>query len=304
MFVWLSYSLYHQIQHQENLRAALLELIAHWDVAKILLVVAVILLMLANWSVESIKWSLLLRDTENLSFMRSFQSVLTGLAISIITPNRIGEYLGRILYLKNTNKLKGISITIVGSFAQILVTSFFGILGLAFYLINVEATRFLIVLLIGSLFISVILFYLLFHLEILINFCERHTFLRKLKLYIEVLKKYDASLLWRLILYAALRYLIYSVQFYLLLRITHGWFLPMEAFAGIWLNFWVIAVVPSFAIADVGVRGKTAVMFLSYVSTNVIALLSSSILLWFINLIIPSLIGCFFVYRIKMLDNE
>ncbi len=304
LFVWLSYSLYHQIQAQKDLQSALDHLFTDWNTTKVFLLILVFVLMLANWSIESLKWQMLMKHTEPIKFLKAFQSVLTGLAVSIITPNRVGEYLGRILYLKNTNKLKGISITIIGSFAQILVTGFFGILGLIFFVTQVKSSTELYLLLIFSIVTSALMAFLLFNLSLLVRFCERYHFLRKIKIYIEVIKRYDNKLLWKLIAYAASRYIVYSLQFYLLLRITHGFFLPLSAFGGIWLNFWVIAVVPSFVIADIGVRGATAIKFLSFASTNFVALLSSSILLWFINLILPALIGCFFVYRIKVFEDE
>ena len=157
----------------------------------------------------------------------------------------------------------------MGSFAQILVTGFFGVLGLIFYLQHIEGSNFLYILLFSSIVISALMFYLLFNLGILIRVCDFLPFLKKIKIYINVVQRFEKGVLWRLIGYATCRYLIYSLQFYLLLRITHNYFLPIEVFSGIWLNFWVIAVVPSFVIADIGVRGKTAVEFLGFCSSNV-----------------------------------
>ena len=304
MFVWLSYSIYHQIKSQDRLEESLHSLLQEWSAAKVIGLVVVLLLMILNWSIESKKWQMLLKHTERLNFGRALQSVLMGLAVSVITPNRIGEYLGRILYLKNTNKLKGISITIIGSFAQILVTSIFGVMGLLFYLNAVEQSAWLYALLGMSILMACIMFYMLFHLELLVEFCKRIPFLKRVSIYIEVIKRYERATLIKLILYAAARYLVYSTQFFLLLYITHQYFLPVQTFAGIWLLFWIIAVVPSFVVADLGIRGKTAITFLAFVSGNELAILVSSVLLWFINLILPALVGCLFVYRIKMFDNE
>lgn len=304
LFVWLAYSLYHQIKSQDRLEESLHSLLQEWTPAKIIGIVAVFLLMLVNWGIESKKWQMLLKHTEQLNFARAFQSVLMGLAISIITPNRIGEYLGRILYLKNTNKLKGISITIIGSFAQILVTSVFGVLGLLFYLYAVDQSAWLYGWLALSFVMACFMFYMLFHLELVVNFCQRIPWLKKISVYIEVIKRYERITLIKLILFATARYLVYSTQFFLLLYITHQFFLPAKTFAGIWLLFWIIAVVPSFVIADLGIRGQTAVTFLAFVSGNHLAILVSSVLLWFINLILPSLVGCLFVFKIRMFDND
>jgi len=304
LFIWLTYSLYNQIVAQEDLQNNFQELFAHWTAFKIIGLIAVVLLMFVNWAIESKKWQMLLKHTEALSFSAAFQSVLMGLAVSVITPNRIGEYLGRILYLKNTNKLKGISITIIGSFAQILVTSAFGVLGLLFYLNSVDQSTWLYILLGSSILISCGMLYILFHLEQLVNFCKSVTFLKKISIYIEVIKRYERSTLLKLIAYATARYIVYSSQFFILLYITHNHWLPIKTYAGIWLLYWIIAVVPSFVIADISVRGKTAVTFLAFVSTNALAIVVSSVLLWLINLILPALVGCLFVFKIKMFDND
>ncbi len=70
--------------------------------------------------------------------------------------------------------------------------------------------------------------------------------------------------------------------------------------------FWVMAIIPSVAIADLGVRGEAAIYFLSSFSTltNPIAILLSTTLLWIINLILPALIGCFFVFKMKLFDDD
>lgn len=304
LFAWLAYSLHHQVKSQDRLEESLHSLLQEWTAAKITGIVVVFLLMIVNWSIESKKWQMLLKHTEQLSFIKSFQSVLMGLAISIITPNRIGEYLGRILYLKNTNKLKGISITIIGSFAQMLVTSMFGVLGLLFYLYSVEQSTWLYGLLALSFIMACIMFYMLFHLEQLVDFCQRIPLLKKVSVYIEVIKRYERATLIKLILFAAARYLVYSTQFFLLLYITHQYFLPLQTFAGIWMLFWIIAIVPSFVIADLGIRGQSAITVLAFVSGNELAILVTSVLLWFINLILPSLVGCLFVFKIRMFDND
>jgi hypothetical protein len=101
-----------------------------------------------------------------------------------------------------------------------------------------------------------------------------------------------------------LRYLVYSIQFLILLKIflVHGEI--VELVCTIWLIFWAMAIVPTIAIAEIGIRGETALFFLLPLSQNQIGIVSSTILLWFINLIIPSLIGCLFVYKIKIYGDE
>ena len=63
-------------------------------------------------------------------FFRSLKAIFSGVSFSVTTPNRIGEYFGRMLYMNEGNRLKVISLTILGSLSQLIVTILFGLLGL------------------------------------------------------------------------------------------------------------------------------------------------------------------------------
>ena len=57
---------------------------------------------------------------------------MSGCSVTMLTPNRIGEYGGSILYVEDGNRIKAISLTIVGSISQLLVTMIMGCFGLFF----------------------------------------------------------------------------------------------------------------------------------------------------------------------------
>ena len=57
--------------------------------------------------------------------------MLAGCSITMLTPNRIGEYGGRIMYVQEQHRLKAISLTILGSISQLTITMFMGTTGLA-----------------------------------------------------------------------------------------------------------------------------------------------------------------------------
>src|SRR3546814_10415128 len=84
------------------------------------------LLMLVNWGTEVFKWKYLVRKIEWVSLWKSTESLLAGLTLAIFTPNRVGEYGGRILYLERGNRVKGAFAMWVGAFSQMLVTNVIG----------------------------------------------------------------------------------------------------------------------------------------------------------------------------------
>lgn len=304
LFLWMAYSLYNQIKRQENLRATIHDLFVEWDGSKIILLSIVVLLMFANWTVEALKWRLLLKDTEKFSIVRSLESVLTGVAVSVVTPNRIGEYMGRILFLRNVHKLQGVTVTIIGSFAQLIVTGFLGLIGLIYYILLIKHSTWLNVLLISSILLCIGLTYLYFHLYKIVEWTQKIPIFKKIKIYIEIVKRFGKIHLYKILLLSLLRYSIYTLQFLILLRVMQVNASTVDLVFTIWVIFWAMAIVPTIAIAEIGVRGETALLFLLPLSSNQVGIVSSSLMLWLINLIIPALIGCLFVYQMKIYEDE
>ena len=300
----MSYSLYNQIKHQRNLQNTIHDLFVEWNTSKILFLSVVFILMIFNWTIEAQKWRLLLVGTERFSLWKSLQSVLTGVAVSVITPNRIGEYMGRILYLRNVHKIQGITVTIIGSFAQLIITGFLGLIGVAYYILNVQNFSWLTILFIASLLFFTFLTYLFFNLHKLLDWTKGIKFFRKLRIYLEIVKRFNQRQLIKILLISTGRYLVYTLQFILLLKFFLVDINNVILLCTVWLIFWIMAILPTIAIAEIGIRGETALFFLAPLSTNHLGIVSSTFMLWFINLIIPSLIGCLFVYKMKLYKDE
>lgn len=304
LFLWIAYTLYNQIIHQPNLQNTIHDLFVEWNTSKILFLSVVFILMIFNWTIEAQKWRLLLVGTERFSLWKSLQSVLTGVAVSVITPNRIGEYMGRILYLRNVHKIQGITVTIIGSFAQLIITGFLGLIGVAYYILNVQNFSWLTILFIASLLCFTFLTYLFFNLHKLLDWTKGIKFFRKLRIYLEIVKRFNQRQLIKILLISTGRYLVYTLQFILLLKFFLVDINNVILLCTVWLIFWIMAILPTIAIAEIGIRGETALFFLAPLSTNHLGIVSSTFMLWFINLIIPSLIGCLFVYKMKLYKDE
>ncbi len=60
---------------------------------------------------------------------RAFKAILAGTCIASFTPNRVGEYLGRMLFVDPGNKITSIAPTILCSMSQMLVTLICRIVG-------------------------------------------------------------------------------------------------------------------------------------------------------------------------------
>ena len=127
LFVLLAWSLYNQVVHQPDLGERWRQIKNSWQQYPFWIV---FVLMFVNWGIEARKWQLLMLPLERFSLLKSFKAVLAGCSITMLTPNRIGEYGGRIMYVQEQHRLRAISLTILGSISQLTITMLMGTVGL------------------------------------------------------------------------------------------------------------------------------------------------------------------------------
>lgn len=60
-----------------------------------------------------------------------------------------------------------------------------------------------------------------------------------------------------------------------------------------------MSIVPSFAIADLGIRGQFSVALLGMYSANTIGIIATTFGIWMLNLFVPALAGSLMILSIK-----
>jgi uncharacterized membrane protein YbhN (UPF0104 family) len=317
LIILLTYGfIYRQVFKGHKLKEIEDFLIRIWDQENSWLLLALILfMMLVNWGLESIKWKLLIAKIEKISFFRSFQAVMTGVSVSLFMPNRTGDYLGRVFILDKGNHIEGIFSTIIGSFSQIIVTLSVGLFCLLSFIdhylrVPYRISEYLfssLILLIPCLVFGLLLVY--FRIGILSDFIGRFIPLKweKFRLHAGVFGKYNSQELLQVILMSFARYLIFSTQFYLLLRIFGADLPVMEGFILIPVIYLVMAMVPTVALTELGIRGSVSIYVIGLYfertggggSNTELVILAASTILWLINLVLPAVMGTFFVFSLK-----
>jgi uncharacterized membrane protein YbhN (UPF0104 family) len=280
----------------------------------------IVLLMFLNWGIETLKWRFLIRKSEVISFFKAFQAVFAGITISSFTPNRVGEFFGRVFILKNTNPIKGIFISIIGSISQLFVTIIVGSTGSIIFLYNYIDFDSNIKFWMFSGFIVFVLalnvFLLLFFFNVglvrdFINVVIKNKW-RRIRTYMNVFAVYSKQELSKVLLLSFLRFLVFSLQFYFLLLIF-GLNLPFfEAFMIIAVIFFVITAIPSIALSELGIRGSVALFFITtYFGSGAsatynleLSILTTTTVLWVINIFIPAIIGTGFVFRLRFIGKR
>ena len=223
-------------------------------------------------------------------------------------PNEIGEYGGRILWVRPENQWKAVIATMVGSFSQLLVTLTLGLAGLlffAYYFVAVDGFLLRVVGFLGLLLLLLMLF-VFYNIDLCVPLAKRIPGIRFVKpvlKHLVILSHYNTSELSFALGIALLRYVLYTVQYFCMLQ-----FFDIEAMLGVSLAcistiFLLQTSVPLPPIMGMFARGEVALYVWGFFSRDTMSILASSFGLWVINIIIPALIGLVFVISINVLKS-
>jgi uncharacterized membrane protein YbhN (UPF0104 family) len=274
----------------------------------------VIMLMFVNWGLESRKWQLAIRPVYHINYWRAFCATLTGTTMASFTPNRMGEYLGRILYIEEGRRVEAISLTIVCSIAQLLITMFAGGAGIIYLqfclykeiLPGQQVLHFwLNVLFFGVLIVLITLAVLYFRLSWLVRLLERIPVKSKFLSSIKVLEEFNATILSQILFLSLVRYLVFVVQYYLLFSVFGVSLTWLQTAGGMSLVFLVMAVIPTFTfLTELGLRWEAGIQVITLFSANAVGIFATSFGIWLVNLVIPALIGSLLILNIKLFRNK
>ena len=108
---------------------------------ELFLIIITLFLVPVNWGLEALKWKISLTGIyPKYSYIQAFKGVVTGIATGIFTPNRVGDYAGRLMYLAPGKRWEAGVILMVDRLCQLVITLWVGIYGLA-YIILFEPQR-------------------------------------------------------------------------------------------------------------------------------------------------------------------
>lgn len=258
-----------------------------------------------NWLAEVQKWRPFVQRHEAISMGKALQAVLAGYSFALFTPNRIGEYGGRILFVSPGHQWKAFAANVVGSIGQYLVLLTGGITGGIWFAgqkMDWSAAQQAQVLC-ASLPALSVAYYCYFNIGLIIPVIAKLPVLKKARGLVSKLRlllnfsRRDLLYVWY---WSALRYAIYSSQYFLLLQFFDIKTGVLMGFSGIATIFLLQTVVPLPAIAGLLVRGGLAIFVWTCFSANEVGILAATFVLWIINLILPALIGTFSLSHVNI----
>ena len=248
-------------------------------------------LSLLNWLFEILKWKSLASSLRKITFFESLQQSLGALTASLFTPNRIGEYGAKAIYYQKGYRRKIMLLNLIGNGAQMTTTTLFGIAGLVYFLMHYEVDLEVYHLRKAG--------YLLAFFVAFVLFGSRYGSRKIQGFYIDrilnFIKELPFDAHFKNGLFSCIRYLIFSFQFYFLLKVFAVEIDYFTAMALISSMYFIASIVPGLSFFDWLIKGSVAVWVFSFYPVNELIMVTITLLMWSLNFAIPAIFGSYFV---------
>jgi hypothetical protein len=256
-------------------------------------IIFILLLSVLNHFFEILKWQNLVSFLYKIPKEEATRQVLAALTAGVFTPNGIGEYAGKAMFFDKSNTKKVLFLNLICNGIQMILTVLFGVLGLLYFNTNFNViTPKTVALLFG---VTLLLFLVSFFFK---KFTIKGYSIEKLLYKINEIPK---STHRKNIVLAVFRYLIFSHQYYFLFLafdVDLPYFVLMSAITSVYL---VASSLPTFQFLDFAVKGSVAIYFFGILGVNEWIIVFISTLMWFLNVVLPVIIGSYYVLNFKIL---
>ncbi len=248
-------------------------------------------LSVLNRFLEILKWQNLVKYLKKISLFEASKQVLAALTLGIFTPNGIGEYAGKALYFEKNQTKNVVFLNLICNGIQMILSVVFGLIGLIyfnqkFHFVKRESVVLLF-------FILLLLIIILFSLK---NKTVAGFSIQKFYTKIMLLPK---RIHRKNVVLAIARYLVFSHQYYFLFVVFEVHLPYLTLMAAITSVYFLASALPTFQFLDFAVKGSVAVFFFNYIFVNQWIVVFVSTLMWFFNVVLPVIFGCYFVLLFK-----
>jgi uncharacterized membrane protein YbhN (UPF0104 family) len=255
-------------------------------------IIFIVLLSLLNLFFEILKWQNLVSFMYKISKAEATKQVLAALTLGIFTPNGIGEYAGKAIFFAKSATKKVLFLNLICNGIQMILTVIFGVFGLLYF-----NTKFNLI----PMRTAALLFGVAFLLSLVAFFLKK--FIIKgysIKKLLQKINEIPKSIHQKNIILAIFRYLIFSHQYYFLFLtfdVDLPYFSLMAAITSIYL---VASSLPTFQFLDFAIKGSVAIYFFGILGINEWVVVFISTLMWFLNVVLPVIIGSYYILNFKI----
>ncbi len=292
----------------------------HWS-----LVAFAALLVPVNWGIEALKWHVLL-ERKRSSIGQSYREVIVGATWGFLTPNRSGDAVARVALLPAADRARGLRSFGSSAWSQAGMTLTFGALAWAWWILiddsnsnGVSANGFSGLLSLGG--IEALRAIPWIASAGAIGWWSlgwaNHRFGRKMMLLLEKRIRLPhwlaaqsnesvAMIRFRLpviLVLSAARYGVFACQFALGLM-AYGFIGFTELLGAVALVYWGNMIIPTAALAEMGVREALIILLIQPQPEMVVPLIAGTFSIWILNLVLPALLGAIMGFQSMNVAHE
>ena len=284
------YFIYNQLVNNEKLDWA--QFLTKFKKNKSVLGIGFLLLLsVLNRYFEILKWQNLASYIKPISVGEAAKQVLAALTAGIFTPNGVGEYAGKALYYDKKDTKQVIFLNLICNGIQMVLTVLIGIIGLLYFNYHYHVlTNQTVVFIIGALLLFLIFLFLI--QKITIKGYSIEKLIHKIN---EIPKRIHQ----KNIILGICRYLVFSHQYYFLFLAFDVDLPYLIVMAAVTSVYFLASSLPTFQFLDFAVKGSVAIFFFGILGVNEWIVLFVSTLMWFLNVVLPVVIGSYYVLRFK-----
>ena len=260
-------------------------------------------LLVPNIYLQYLKWKI---TCDKLIGERSKRKILLslfyGFPAAVFTPARAGEYFGRGLAFKDRSFMEIIFATFVDKLFTILVTFLFGSIGTVIFISRYyqSSIYFSIPMIIAYfVFAAITLTFIFSDKEWFYNLFSpfsKFKLFSKIRERLLILKNLDRNFVFKMISISTIFFFCYLLQFAILFAaFSHHIEIVKFLWAAIVIMF-AKTILSPLSFSELGVREGASIFFLTQMGETSGTALNASLLLFIINIIVPSLIGLFLLF--------
>jgi hypothetical protein len=244
--------------------------------------IIVVLLIPLNWFCEYKKWYISVQYLSSSVDKKHIQhSFLAGIVTGMLTPNMLGNFVGRIFYFPRKHRINLIILTTFSNFSQFVWSILLGVIGIA--ILNDDSYVKVFWLSILLLIFTVSVYFYFNRLLLVIPFFRK--WLKRISIF-----EFSFKLKMHFLFWSWMRHLIFSFQFLGVLIFFNQDF-SFQLLLWIWQVYFWVTLAPSLFLGKIVIRETIAVWVLSAAGLNPEVVIVSSLLIWMLNLFVPTIIS-------------
>lgn len=256
-----------------------------FNVERPFFLILVFSLLLVNLSFGFFKWDVILRKIKsNVSFAVKIQSFFAGIVTGMMTPNMLGNFIGRLYYFDRNHRTNIVLTTLFSNYIQFFTTVVFGCIALLFFRYNFIDCTFVVKA--GLLFILLISLVLFLFGEKIVLLFRKKEWAQSFNVWLKI----NYSIRYYLFVFSVLRFLVYALQFNLALY-AFGEDFNLYTYSTVWVVYFLMLFTPSLFMAKLGVKESVSIFILTSIGMCSVNVLFASLFIWFVNNLIPTLFG-------------